>query len=83
MSVKDILFKRHNVFKFSDKSPDESVINEILDISFYSPSFGNLMPWKIYVLGPNKNSNKIKRKLKRFLRFAYHYFFYFLHFFQE
>ena len=25
--------KKNNVFKFSDKSPDESVINEILDIS--------------------------------------------------
>lgn len=63
MSVENLLLKRHNVFKFSDKLPDESVINEILDISFYSPSFGNLMPWKIYVLGPNKNSNEIKKDI--------------------
>lgn len=63
MSVKDILLKRNNVFKFSEKVPDESLIQEMLNNAFYSPSFGNLMPWKIYVLGPNEKSNQIKKDI--------------------
>lgn len=60
MEVQDAILKRNSVRRFvSNKSIDDSVIKNILELGIRAPSAGNKQPWKIFVI----RNPKTKRKL--------------------
>lgn len=60
MEVKEAILKRKSVRRFiSNKSIDDSVIKDILELGLRAPSAGNQQPWKIFVI----RNPKTKRKL--------------------
>ena len=50
MDVKDALHERISIRAFLDTPVSEGTIHELLDRARYSPSGGNLQPWKVIVL---------------------------------
>ena len=50
MNVSDALKKRISTRAFLPKPLPESLVREILDVARYSPSGGNLQPWKVIVV---------------------------------
>lgn len=50
MKVTDAIKSRKSVRQFTDQPVSEDVVREILDISRWAPSGGNLQPWKVHVL---------------------------------
>ncbi|WP_462402389.1 nitroreductase [Pseudomonas sp. Marseille-QA0332] len=49
-AVKHAVMNRHSIRAFLPREVDEALVREIVDTARYSPSSGNLQPWKLYVL---------------------------------
>ncbi|MFJ4453154.1 nitroreductase [Pseudomonas sp. NPDC089392] len=49
-AVKHAVMNRHSSRAFLPREVDEALVREIVDTARYSPSSGNLQPWKLYVL---------------------------------
>lgn len=50
MDVKDALKARVSIRNYLDKPVDESLVREVLDRARWSPSGGNMQPWKVIVV---------------------------------
>lgn len=50
MSVTEALKQRTSIRAYQDKPVPEALIREILDVARWSPSGGNLQPWKVIVV---------------------------------
>ena len=56
MKVSDAIKSRISTRAFLDKPVSEETIRELLDISRWSPSGGNLQPWRVHVvMGPARD----------------------------
>ena len=57
MHVSTALHKRISIRAFEDKPVDEALLREVLDVARFSPSGGNVQPWKIIaVSGAEKDA---------------------------
>jgi len=50
MNISDALKKRISTRDFLDKPVSEEVIRDILDVARWTPSGGNLQPWRVHVV---------------------------------
>ena len=61
MSIFDTLEKRHHVYEYHKKNIPDELVKELLYKAWkISPSKHNFMPYKVTVLGPNKQKEKDK-----------------------
>ena len=61
MSIFDTMEKRHHVYQYQKKNIPDEVVKELLWKAWkISPSKHNFMPYKVFVLGPNKQREKSK-----------------------
>ena len=61
MSIFDTMEKRHHVYEYHDKDiPDEKVKELLWKAWKISPSKHNFMPYKVSVIGPNRQREKSK-----------------------
>ena len=58
MELKDVIYGRRSVRKFSDKPIEDSVLEEIIDAALWAPSGVNLQPWYFVVI---RTQEKIAR----------------------
>lgn len=49
MNVSDAIRARHSTRAFTSEPVPRAIVEEMLDIARYSPTGGNLQPWKVYV----------------------------------
>lgn len=59
MDVTDAVFLRHSVRAFTNRPVDRDTIVSILDKARWSPSGGNLQPWRVFVLGGSRLSELV------------------------
>ena len=61
MSIFDTLEKRHHIRKYKPEAISDKLVKKVLSQAWkVSPSKNNFMPYKVSVLGPNKQNEKIK-----------------------
>jgi nitroreductase len=59
-SVKEAIDSRRTIRFFQrDKVVPQETLREIVTLSSRAPSGGNVQPWKIYVLGPDKRDELV------------------------
>ena len=66
MDTLEALKQRTSIRAFTDKQVEEGQVRDILDVARWSPSGGNLQPWKVYVvMGPARERliNNVKETL--------------------
>jgi len=66
MNLKEIIRSRYSVRSFTDESIDIETIKEILEISSFAPSGGNIQPWKIYVAANNTKEKLVEKALANY-----------------
>ena len=66
MNLKEIIRSRYSVRSFTDESIDIETIKEILEISSFAPSGGNIQPWKIYVASNNAKEKLVEKALANY-----------------
>jgi nitroreductase len=64
-SVTEAIHTRRSIRQFTDEVVPPATIAELLELSSRSPSGGNVQPWKVYVLGPNKRDELVAKVAER------------------
>lgn len=52
MNVLDAIRERRSIKRFTDETPDETLIQTLLDAAISAPNHRLTNPWRFYVLGP-------------------------------
>ena len=50
MELRDAIMQRRSIRAFKKEPVDEKIVEEILNVARWAPSWGNTQPWNIYVL---------------------------------
>jgi nitroreductase len=57
MSVSEVLKSRVSIRAYTDQAPSLATVREILDSARWTPSGGNIQPWKVIVIaGPQREA---------------------------
>lgn len=50
MDAMEAVFNRRSIRKYSKRTIDEKIINQLLDAGFCAPSAGNQQPWHFIIV---------------------------------
>jgi len=59
MDAMEAVFNRRSIRKYSKRTIDEKIINQLLDAGFCAPSAGNQQPWHFIIVNERRILNEI------------------------
>ena len=65
MELKDAIYGRRSVRKFTDEKVSDEVIKEIINAGMWAPSGVNLQPWYYVVIQSEENMDKLKEMMNK------------------
>ena len=63
MEIREAIYNRRSVRKFTQKEVDDSKIKKLLEDAMAAPSACNKKPWEFYVIKNKELQNEIKKKI--------------------
>ena len=70
MELKDAIYSRRSVRKYTDKIVDKETINELINAAVKAPSAMNAQPWVFYVIQDKDLLKELSDMLHHFLLYS-------------